>query len=347
LGSKVAALPEETRGHLLGSIASESGVDGMDLATELAKTDPSPKVQVEVVDALLFRRADRHVANLLSAAHDETWALVAQRGFAGEIRDTAAVARLRSERDKALALATKPIDRLRLLLEQSADHPDRDAGIIAAIADPRFPVRDQQVSSSLYYAQQRAPAAVLEGLRQRVEARLEIPFHSYDLLERLAVTDVGPIAAEILDTSRDSPELNAIAVMAGPQTVGALVDKFLACAQALKTGGNNRGLYEKYHRLRDRIGVTRISFVLKAIVARADVDDPHLISSLAALVFSHGNYNDRKLPIAVDPELKPQLVDVGLNTPGRRLAKPFLRPQNRSPIGCRHPVARRSDASSR
>jgi len=160
----------------------------MDLATELAKTDPSPKVQVEVVDALLFRRADRHVANLLSAAHDETWALVAQRGFAGEIRDTAAVARLRSERDKALALATKPIDRLRLLLEQSADHPDRDAGIIAAIADPRFPVRDQQVSSSLYYAQQRAPAAVLEGLRQRVEARLEIPFHSYDLLERLAVT---------------------------------------------------------------------------------------------------------------------------------------------------------------
>src|SRR5262249_55694574 len=80
--SKVAALPEETRGHLLGSIASESGVDGMDLATEFAKTDPSPKVQMEVVDSLLFRRADRHVANLLSAAHNETWALVAKRGFA-------------------------------------------------------------------------------------------------------------------------------------------------------------------------------------------------------------------------------------------------------------------------
>ena len=167
--SKVTALPEETREHLLGSIASESGVDGMDLATQLAKTDPSPKVQADVVGWLLFRRADRHVASLLAAAHDETWTLVAQRGYAGEIRDTAAAARLRSERDKELALATEPVDRLRLLLEQSTDSPGRDTGITAAIADARFPVRDQHGSSSLYYAQQRASAAVLQGLRQRLK----------------------------------------------------------------------------------------------------------------------------------------------------------------------------------
>lgn len=78
--SKVAVLPEETREHLLGSIASKSGVDGMDLATELAKTDLSSKVQADVVGWLLSRRADRHVANLLAVAHNETWALVAQRG---------------------------------------------------------------------------------------------------------------------------------------------------------------------------------------------------------------------------------------------------------------------------
>src|SRR5207244_2868302 len=104
LRSKIATLPEATRDHLLASIASESGVDGMDLATVLAAADPSPKVQLEVVEALQFRRADRHVARLLAAAHDETWGLVAQRGYADEIRDTAAAARLRSEHDKALAL---------------------------------------------------------------------------------------------------------------------------------------------------------------------------------------------------------------------------------------------------
>jgi hypothetical protein len=172
LRSKIAALPEETREHLLALIASESGVDGMDLATELAKADPSPKVQAEVVQYLQFRGADRHVASLLAEAHDETWAIVAKRGHAEEIRDPAAAKRLRTEREKALAAATEPLERLRLLLDQSPDFPQRDAGITAAIADARFPVRDQHGGSSLYFAQQRAPAAVLEALRQRIEAGL-------------------------------------------------------------------------------------------------------------------------------------------------------------------------------
>ena len=116
LRSKIATLPEEMREDLLALIASESGVDGMDLATELAKTDPSPKVQAKVVQELQFRRADRHVASLLAGAHEETWALVAEHGYADEIRDPAAAARLRSVRDKALAEATDPVKRLRLLL---------------------------------------------------------------------------------------------------------------------------------------------------------------------------------------------------------------------------------------
>ena len=95
VGSRVGALPEATRQRLLGSIASESGVDGIDLATDLAKIDPSPEVQADVVGWLLFRRADRHVASLLSVAHEETWGLVAQRGYTEQIRDAAAIARLR------------------------------------------------------------------------------------------------------------------------------------------------------------------------------------------------------------------------------------------------------------
>jgi hypothetical protein len=310
LRSKVAALPEATREHLLGSIASESGVDGMDLATELAKTDPSPKVQAEVVECLQFRRAERHVASLLAAAHYDTWALVAQRGYADEIRDMAAAARLQNERDKALALATEPVDRLRLLLEQSPDQPGRDAGITATIADARFPVRDQQGGSSFYYAQQRAPAAVFEGLRQRLEAGLELPFHAYDLLNQLEVTDEGRIARTILDASHDNRDVNAIAVMAGPKTVAALVEKYVACGQVLKAARNDRGLYDEYHRLRARIGATRAPFFLKAVMALADTDDPDLISSLASLVVLHGDQDDRKLPIPVDPDLRPQLIGI-------------------------------------
>jgi hypothetical protein len=254
LRAKVAALPEATREHLLGSIASESGVDGMDLATELATADPSSKVQAEVVESLQFRRADRHVASLLAEAHDETWVLVAQRGYADEIRDSASAARLRSERDKALAVVTEPVERLRLLLEQPPNYPGRDAGITAAIADAHFPIRDQQGGSSFYYAQQRAPAAVLEGLRQRLEAARELPFHAHDLLSQLEVTDEGPIAAAIVDMSYDNRDVDAAAIMAGPKTVSALVDKYLACAQALKDrrAPTTAVLSDEYHRLLSR-----------------------------------------------------------------------------------------------
>ena len=299
-------------------------MDGLDLATELAAADPSPKVQADVVGWLLFRRADRHVASLLAAAHDETWALVAQRGYADEIRDTAAAARVRSERDKALAVATEPVDRLRLLLEQSLDQPGRNAGITAAIADARFPVRDQQGGSLFYHAHQRAPAAVLEGLRQRLEAGLELPFHAYDLLNQLEVTDEGPIAAAILDISRENRDVNAAAVMAGPKTVGALVDKYLACALALKARRTptTADLSAEYHRLLSRVAATRPPSLLAAVMERADTNDPGLISSLAFLVSSHGDHDDRKSPIPVAPDLKAQLIAIVRSWVERVIASP-------------------------
>src|SRR5581483_5739476 len=103
LSAKIAALPENTRERLLELLASKSGVDGMDLAVRLAKVDASPKIQEGVVQALLFRRADRHIADLMSAAHDETWTLIARRGYAEDVRDPSIAGRLRAELQKAIA----------------------------------------------------------------------------------------------------------------------------------------------------------------------------------------------------------------------------------------------------
>jgi hypothetical protein len=289
LQTRVPALPEPVREHLLGSIASQSGVDGMDLATELAMADPSPKVQEDVVGSLLFRRAHRHAEALLAAAHDETWALVARRGYADEIQDPVIAARLSAEHAKVLAGATEPAERLRLLLEQAPDDPGRNLGIVAVIADATFPARDQHAGSSLHFAYQRAPGAVLEGLRQRLEAGMELPFHAHDLLDQLPVTDEGPIAAALLDVSRDDRRLNAVAVVAGPNTVTVLVDKYVACVRALKSARNDRSLGEEFHRLRSRIEATRAAPLVTAVLAHGDVDDPSIIAGLASLAFAWGS----------------------------------------------------------
>jgi hypothetical protein len=309
LASKVAALPDETREHLLGLIASESGVDGMELATELAMADPSPKVQSEVVEYLLFRRAERHASALLAAAHEETWALVASRGYADEVSDPVTAKRLTQERDKMLAAAKTPGERLRLLLNEGASEPDRDARIATAIADPDFPVMDES-GASLYFAQERAPAAVVQGLKQRIEAGLELPFHADNFLDRLDVIDEGPVATAILDTNRDKFSDNKLAILAGPKTTGALIDKFLACATALRADRNNRRLSDEYHRLKSRTRTTRPSAFVKALIARADTADLTLIYGLCDLAAAHGDTNDRNTTVAVDADAKSALISI-------------------------------------
>jgi hypothetical protein len=273
IDTKVAALPEETRRRLLGQIAVESGVDGLDLATAIAKKDPSPTVQAEVVQYLQFRRADRHVADLMSAAHNETWALVAKRGYADEITDPDISARLQQERTKALGEAATPAQRLNLLLEQPADFSGRDAAIAEAIADPAYPVRDQHGGSAIYHAQERAPASVLQGLRRRLEAGLDLPFHAEDFLEQLDVTDEGPIATAILDVSDDKGLRNPVAVMAGPKTVAALVDRYLVCTKAARSDRANQSLWDQHRRLSGRLAETRAPSLISAVIERANTND--------------------------------------------------------------------------
>jgi hypothetical protein len=304
LQTRIAELSEEPRKNLLGLIAGESGVDGMDLAVELAKVDPSPKVQADVVQHLQFRLAERHVVALLSVAHEETWELVATRAYADDIQDAEIAEKLRTIRMATLDRATEPSERLSLLLQQPADDSGRDEAIAAAIANPQFGVNDRQ-NGSLYAAQQRAPQAVLQGLRQRLEAGLELPYHGGELLLNLDVTDEGPIVDSILDVSRENRDLNAASVMAGPKTIDALIEKFLTCAQALRAARNDRALGEERRRLEDRIRGTRAPIFAAAILRKADSDDLGAILSLALLLADHGaEHEDRKVPLVIDPATK-------------------------------------------
>ena len=56
---KIRNLPEKIRSNVLHEIASRSGIEGIELATEAAIEDASAEVKVSVLGALEFRRADR------------------------------------------------------------------------------------------------------------------------------------------------------------------------------------------------------------------------------------------------------------------------------------------------
>jgi hypothetical protein len=295
---KIAALPEAIRGRLLTLIVAESGVDGMDLSTELAKADPSPAVQAEVAGYLEIRRASRHLADLMSAAKDETWGLLASRGYASDIADPMIAERLKQERVRQYKAATTPSDRLNILLEQQPGS-ERDTGIADAISDPSFAMREQHSASSIFQAQRRAPAAVALALRHRIEQRLELPFRPGELLTDLAVEDDGPVAAAVLDLEGAQKDESAVGLLAGPKMVGQLIDRFLKQAVAMRNDPRDKENYEGFRRTKARIGATRPAPFIEAILSRAETDDTVEIYFLADLVAAHGDANapDVLIPI--------------------------------------------------
>src|SRR5262249_5347246 len=253
-----------------------------------------------VVQYLDFRRADRHVADLLKNSRDETWALVARKGYADKIRDPEIAARLGAELDKAFSIASDPVEKLRLLLQQAPGVPHRDENIARAIADSRLPVENQQARSSLYFVRQQAPAALLEGLRRRIEKGLELPFHARDMLLKLEVVDEEPIPQMVLNVSSGNREADAASRIVGPKTVGALLDKLRAVLQALNTSRHDQRLTDEYHRIKRRIAATREGSFIAALIARANQDDPAVVSSLASLIASHGESTGRKSQLLVE-----------------------------------------------
>ena len=53
----------------------------------MRRTIPTRKCKASVVDALAFRRADRHVAEVLQKASDETFDLIVRKDLVDEVDD--------------------------------------------------------------------------------------------------------------------------------------------------------------------------------------------------------------------------------------------------------------------
>jgi hypothetical protein len=189
--ARLAAIPQETRQHVLAELAMRGGIDGIALATETAKTDPNPDVQLAVIEALIFRRANRHMTELLETAAPEVWPLVARKGYIEEISDPAAATRLRAERQRLLDEASSQ-NRIGLLGHTTVPTRAEGEQIARAIADPDFPAADQDASSTVRAAFEHYPNEVASGLLRRLEAALPMPYRAHEMLTSVDTVDEGP-----------------------------------------------------------------------------------------------------------------------------------------------------------
>ncbi len=308
--ARLSAIPQRTREHVLAELAMRGGIDGITMATEIAKADPSPDVQLAVIEGLLFRRANRHTTELLGAAAQEVWPRLARKGYIEEIADPAAAARLRVERQRLLDEAN-PLYRVELLRQTFAPVQAEGEQVARAIADPNFPAADQHGSATLYAAFKQYPNEVGVGLMRRLEASLPMPLSAEELLTGVEVIDDGPIA-QLAKNLRVPGNLGQVsASIVGPRTVASLLDMCVELADRMASvqADARAAMSEEYHLLIDRIGSTRPCSFVQAILSRGVTDRPQVIELLADLVAQHGSDDARNRALISEGPLLHRLIN--------------------------------------
>jgi hypothetical protein len=307
---RLAGLPEEIRRRVIADIARRSGFEGMELAASIARSDPSAKVIVEILQALQFRRGDRFVASVMQDSRDEVWRRVAQKGYPDELADPALDARLAELRRAQSAEEADPIRQLNNICDARPANADAPVRIAAIIESADFPVRNDFADMAVRRAFDLHPKAVADALARRIATGLELPFRVRPLLQGLDPIDGGPVAAAAVDKTTPDRVARAAFTVVGPKTVGVLIDQFFAMADEREKAGSNWGQAEstEYGRVRDAIAATRQDSFLTALLARARSDQPERIRLLADLLASHRGVDD-ETRIAVPETVRSAVVN--------------------------------------
>ncbi|CAN7493890.1 NACHT domain-containing protein [Rhizobium sp. LjRoot254] len=292
--ARIAALPPEIRKNVLHEIALHGGIDGLDLATAIAKTDSDPDVKATVVDALSFRRADRHVADLLADAGDATYDILAEKGHLDDIAVDAVQQELRRAGERRKVAGISHFQRLRTLVHAPVGD-DHDTDVTEIVAEMEIDRKRDGEMHLLYEARKRYPEALANGLLRRVREHRELFYGADDILAAAGFALEGDalLGIALEETSRHDDRAKAAASVLGPNAVGRLIDAYLAAGEVLRdaSGKYDQAAGDRYHDLRTRIGHTPGASLVAAVQARAISADNEEIVQLAEL-FSRETYRD-------------------------------------------------------
>ncbi len=287
--NRIKALSKHARTVMLTEMASHSGVDGLDLASAIAKNDPDPELQASAIDALAFRRADRHVADVLQNAGEETFDLIARKGLVDEVGDERVQKGVAAARMRLLAEPTSAYDRLRLILYAQGGE-DRSAALADIISTMEIDRRQDAEVRLIYEARNRYPGAVVEGLLARVRAGSTLFYGADDILASatLALEDDALLERVLADPVQHDDLAEAAASVLGPKAVGSLVDALLDAGSRLRLHGTyDRAASDHYHGLQTRIAHVPGASLVVAVLERSPHADNEQMARLAQLLSRH------------------------------------------------------------
>lgn len=296
---RVKALPSGSRQVLLHEIAHNGDFDAMEFAVEIAKTDPDLDVQKSVADALIFRRADRHLTRLLQSATDPLFDHVACPGNPVFIADASIGSKLEAARARLGSAERPPRERLRAILLEPAE-PRLEQAVSELVADFEPDASQEGSWRGIYHLNDGYAAAIANGLLRRMRAGKPLPYGADDLLAAAGyvVEDDALVAAALAGSERD-PNADAAASVLGPLGVGTLVNALVPIAARLadRSRPYDNASSERYHALVGRITKAPVASLVSAASSRSADADPSRIVLLAELLTRNRNPEARSRPI--------------------------------------------------
>ncbi|MFC4217221.1 NACHT domain-containing protein [Pseudophaeobacter arcticus] len=294
---RLAGLPASVRRHVLSEIASNSGMDGLDLVTAVAKADADLKVKVSVADALSFRRADRHLSDLLCDADDSVYDSLVRKSYIEGIGDAAIQARLTMARERQKAAGLSPGERLNNLIWTEPSE-DISSEIIAFLTSLDIDGREDNHRGLIWELNERYPEAVAEAVLNRLRAGHELFYGADDILaaSHLVLEEDDLLKIALSETNSYDDKANAAASVLGPKAVGAMIDAYLDVRSKLRDGNGsfNRAASDRYSILRRRLSLTRGESLVAAVVTKSDAAKDVELAHLAALFSWRPASNERR-----------------------------------------------------
>jgi hypothetical protein len=287
---RIAALAPKVRKSVLHAIASDSAMDGLDLSTTIAIADPDSEVKASVIEALAFRHAERHVAEILRQADERTFDLVIRNDLLDGSTDESVKRGIEAARERKEKPGGSPQDRLRTIL-YSRKTEDASAELTAIIAEMAIGSNQDAAVSFLYELHNRYPHATVEGLLRRVRGGNTLFYGADDILASasLSVEDSDLLDIALAETPPRDDRAQAASSVLGPLAVGRLIDS----AQEVKKRSRDEGgkydkaAAERYHELLTRIAHTPAASLVAAVSARSATAGNEEMAELADLLYRH------------------------------------------------------------
>lgn len=305
---RIAALPEKVRKHVVSEIASNSGIDGIELATHLAKNDASLEVQKSTIESLLFRHANRFVKDILESASDEVWRSLARNWHPHEFADPQVSARMEKEAGELLVAKTDPRQILNILLRPNTRSSETCHKIRELIEKIDFSEKSQHNAWLVHRSHELYPKDVVSALVSLLESGKPVPFGTDKLLRTSdLVIDKGPLVERVLRNSGEGKGTVSAISIVGPKTIGQLIDQMFGINTRIKAnnGRHDRALSDEYYRLAGLISKTKPDLFIQAVLERAATEKPDEIGLLSDLISRHGKSVESE-PLRLDREVHQQ-----------------------------------------